>query len=46
MKPTRMLFPVALALTATQSLHAQDTWPDKPVRIVVPLPPGSPADIV
>ena len=36
----------ALALTAAQSLHAQGTWPDRPVRIIVPMPPGGPSDIV
>lgn len=46
MKPTRLLFAAALALMATQTLHAQGTWPDRPVRIVVPLPPGGPSDIV
>lgn len=46
MKPIRLLIATALALTAAQSLHAQGTWPDKPVRIIVPLPPGGPSDIV
>lgn len=46
MKPIRLLIAVALALTAAQSLHAEDAWPDKPVRIIVPLPPGGPSDIV
>ncbi|MEO8058256.1 MAG: tripartite tricarboxylate transporter substrate binding protein [Burkholderiales bacterium] len=50
MKLARSLFALplaaALALAATQGLHAQSTWPDKPVRIVVPLPPGGPSDIV
>jgi tripartite-type tricarboxylate transporter receptor subunit TctC len=47
MKPIRLLIATALTLTAAQSLHAQPgAWPDKPVRIIVPLPPGGPSDIV
>lgn len=46
MKPIRWMIATALALIVAQSLHAQGTWPDKPVHIIVPLPPGGPSDIV
>ena len=46
MKPARLFIVAAHALSATPSPHAQGTWPDRPVRIVVPLPPGGPSDIV
>jgi tripartite-type tricarboxylate transporter receptor subunit TctC len=50
MKPFRLfrlLIATACTLTAAQSLHAQaGPWPERPVRIIVPLPPGGPADIV
>ena len=37
---------LALALPASLGVHAQSSWPDKPVRFIVPLPPGGPSDIV
>lgn len=46
MKIIRLLMATSLALTTAQGLHAQGAWPDKPVRIIVPLPPGGPSDIV
>lgn len=46
MKPNRLMVATVLALTLVPSLHAQSPWPDKPVRIIVPLPPGGPSDIV
>lgn len=45
--PTRRAALAALlALAATAGVHAQGTWPERPVRIIVPLPPGGPSDIV
>ena len=40
--------PLLLTAAAVLSLaaRAQGTWPDKPVRVIVPLPPGGPSDIV
>jgi len=34
----------ATAFGALASAQAQDTWPDKPVRLVVPYPPGGNVD--
>jgi tripartite-type tricarboxylate transporter receptor subunit TctC len=41
----RALALVVLCATATLDVQAQ-TWPSKPVRIVVPFPPGGPADLL
>ena len=35
----------ALSVLACAGAHAQ-AWPEKPLRIIVPLPPGGPSDIV
>jgi len=36
----------ALALLTASAVHAQSAWPSKPIRWIVPFPPGGPADVV
>ena len=44
MLPVARQFIVSLTLLACGIAHA--AWPDKPIRIIVPYPPGGPSDIV
>lgn len=43
---TRRLFAVSLGAAALQPflVLAADTWPNRPVRFIVPFPPGGPVD--
>lgn len=44
---TRRILPGLLAsLPALRSLHAQAPFPDKPLRLVVPFPPGGPTGVL
>jgi tripartite-type tricarboxylate transporter receptor subunit TctC len=44
--PSRLLAGATLALAWQASAHAQAPYSDKPIRLVVPFPPGSGTDIV
>jgi tripartite-type tricarboxylate transporter receptor subunit TctC len=49
MKPIKLVLGAVLALAATQALppaQAQDKYPSKPIRILIPFGPGGAPDIV
>lgn len=37
---------LALALAGCASAFAQSSWPDRPITMIVPFPPGGVADTV
>jgi tripartite-type tricarboxylate transporter receptor subunit TctC len=43
---TKQLTIGALAVLAASLAQAQSAWPSKPIRWIVPFPPGGPADVV
>lgn len=47
--PARRLFLLAACMAALGAAHAQGTpaaWPGKPIKVVVPSPPGGPPDLI
>jgi tripartite-type tricarboxylate transporter receptor subunit TctC len=44
-KPTRLVIAVTLAAACTPTFAAA-TWPERPIRFIVPFPPGGGADIM
>jgi len=42
----RLISAALIALALTGAAGAQDTWPARPVRMIVPFPPGSSPDLV
>lgn len=37
---------LGIAALAVPALKAQGSWPDQPIRMVIPFPPGGPTDLV
>jgi tripartite-type tricarboxylate transporter receptor subunit TctC len=46
MRPYWLLIPIMGLLTAAGSVVAQQEYPTKPVRLIVPFPPGGPSDVL
>src|ERR1700690_2414664 len=39
------LAPIALFLAASAPIHAQETFPSRPITLIVPFPPGGSTDV-
>jgi tripartite-type tricarboxylate transporter receptor subunit TctC len=46
MQRRHLLALTAVGLAAPSVLHAQGSWPDRPVRLIVPFPPGGSTDTI
>lgn len=46
MKSRRFCAAIVAAFVATSGAALAQTYPDRPIRLIVPLPPGTPADVV
>ena len=45
MKKLRWLLCIAVTVMTAVNVQAAETWPNKPIRMIVPFPPGGVADI-
>jgi tripartite-type tricarboxylate transporter receptor subunit TctC len=46
LRPIRIAVAAAVALTALTAAAAADTWPNRPIRLVIPYPPGGAVDLI
>ena len=47
MKPTRLILAALLAcFTASAFAQSADKYPEKPIKIIVPFPPGGSVDVL
>ncbi|MES2415946.1 MAG: tripartite tricarboxylate transporter substrate binding protein [Pseudomonadota bacterium] len=42
----KLLLTMVMAVSAAPTLHAQEAWPSRPIKFIVPTPPGGPTDQV
>jgi tripartite-type tricarboxylate transporter receptor subunit TctC len=42
----RVVFAVLMGLSFALNVHGQDTWPSRPIRFILPFPPGGGTDIL
>jgi tripartite-type tricarboxylate transporter receptor subunit TctC len=46
LRPIRIAVAAVVALAALTAAAAADTWPNRPIRLVIPYPPGGAVDLI